>query len=480
MTGYIKLLSIIILFIIFLYYTIKANVKHGYSLIDSVKTNVLSIYIISLVIPLQYAIVEFHLSKQSASFGEIIFLGLWHLLIAAMILFSSKKTLIKSGNSLKWLGAIVTLGVASYFNPNNCNPPATLIGIYYTCSLLISSFVIYRTYNSTELYEAMWNGFKIIVLIEFILAITYPVLGMHETTTMFYGAITGEHAERGFRSSAVGTFDHPGPLGLILSFIFIFYATNFTQGNRKKESFFFAIVSAIVVALSQSRASYIISVLALLIIYVLRNVTKIKNIIRYSFIGTLSILFISYIFIFHTDIGNNLFLSYEFNKMLMARFVHWYIGWNAFIKNPIFGTGLNAHLSFISDNKIFRLLGSKMSQNDFYATNPIHNSHLIILCELGLLGGILWIWGLYSLIKINIGSIIKLNRNKMEYPTSHENIYAVSQSFAVLIIIAYIVYAFIGWATMHYYTFVFVLLAVFFSEKGRLEREMSTPQKHYQ
>ena len=161
----------------------------------------------------------------------------------------------------------------------------------------------------------------------------------------------------------------------------------------------------------------------------------------------------------------------------MARFVHWYIGWNAFIKNPILGTGLNAHLSFISDNKIIRLLGLKLSENDFYATNPIHNSHLIILCELGLLGGILWIWGFYSLIKINIVSIIELNRNKIKYPTSHESMYAVSQNFAVLILIAYIVYAFIGWATMHYYTFVFVLISVFFSEKSRLEREISNPKK---
>ena len=73
--------------------------------------------------------------------------------------------------------------------------------------------------------------------------------------------------------------------------------------------------------------------------------------------------------------------------------------------------------------------------------------------------------------------IYKNNRNKIKYPTSHESMYAVSQNFAVLILIAYIVYAFIGWATMHYYTFVFVLISVFFSEKSRLEREISNPKK---
>jgi len=149
------------------------------------------------------------------------------------------------------------------------------------------------------------------------------------------------------------------------------------------------------------------------------------------------------------------------------------LGWETFLGNPLFGVGLNSHLSAITDNVVLvNVLGFYGNDNDnFLLTNPVHNSHIIILAELGVVGGLLWFYGFFSFLINNLNSLIGLNK----YHSGKKELqnHLISKLFAVGVIVSYFLYAFTGWATMHYFTFVFVFIALLLNEKYDHETNVS-------
>ncbi|HTR80595.1 MAG TPA: hypothetical protein VMM58_03125, partial [Bacteroidota bacterium] len=343
-----RVFTVLAIAMIFSFLYVRKKIVDGVGGIENIRVNVLTIYIVSLVFPIKFPLIDFNLRKFPATYGDVISLGAWHVLIVSMLFFASKNIKVRTGNSLKWFAFFTLISALSYFNPNNRNPTASIVGIYYVCSWLVSSIIIYRRYNFDELLAAIWSSFKIIIVIELVFSILFPVLGVVGATSFFYGekaTIAADRMDRTGGASAIGTFLHPGPLSEVATFVLIFFASNFIRGIRKRESLLYMSFGAAVIVLAQARTSFIVVFLSLTFIYMIYKATSFGKIIRYSIGGFILVSFVGYLFIFQTEYGQKLFLSRSFRTSEYARLIHWYVGWETFTEVPLTGTGINAHLS---------------------------------------------------------------------------------------------------------------------------------------
>lgn len=467
-------ISLLFLFIVFAFHQ---HIAKGYLSKRDIKHNLFVIFIISLILPLNIPLFSLPMQGIPAYFGDTISISINQLILLSFLLFPSiNNSRLNQSKAIKYMFFFVFIIIATYFLPSNLNKSATLIGIYYFGFLFLSAIVIYKKFSSQELISGLWKSFKIIIIIQLVLSIAFPVLNIIEALTIWGGEFAISQATRGGeRPSAIGTFGHPGPLGLITSFIFIFFISNYFQNIRKKEALIYSLLSVIVIILTQSRTSYFISLVALIGIFIFHKFEDYKHLfIRIILSLFVTIVIINY-FIFYTDFGRELFLSKNFQQMQTARMVHYVLGWDIFVENPIIGVGINSHLSYMSREILFIGLGlpndGADDRSNFFVNNSLHNSHLIILVETGLIGGFLWFFGFYKIIFNNIKYIIKQKKILINYIEKKQLVSVLL--FSTFLVISYFLYAFTGWATMHYYSFSFLILAIILSQKTYLENEVS-------
>src|SRR5690606_25896495 len=80
---------------------------------------------------------------------------------------------------------------------------------------------------------------------------------------------------------------------------------------------------------------------------------------------------------------SEVFLKSDADNQFDNRMIHWLMALDIFNRSPLIGVGYNAHLAFVAKHVS---IATTLTINDFFTANPIHNIHLIILAETGLVG----------------------------------------------------------------------------------------------
>lgn len=297
----------------------------------------------------------------------------------------------------KWVLWFVFFIGLSLINPNNSNRIATLgFGLFFISHICL--FVYIGSYcTKQDIIRGTFDGLAVLCLFQFPLAISFPLLDISAVTEPFQKGAEELATRRGQRDGAVGVFVHPGILAIFSLISSCFFLSCYLVNYQRRASIFLLVLSTVIVILTYSRTSYIAYVLTLVILYYVFNNAK-KPLISFgSFFKVLlpSSLIIVFL-VFYSPLSDS-FLESNLESMMDGRILFYIMAYEVFSEVPILGTGLNAHRDFILDN-----IGSFTSlvKHPFFFSNPIHNVHLVVLVEIGIIGFITWLVFLIREVKI--------------------------------------------------------------------------------
>ena len=285
----------------------------------------------------------------------------------------------------------IFLGYAAFtlLNPFNMARRQTLAEVVYLISFAIFLYMFCNCLPVKHVVRGIYMGLAATVVLHFILAIFYPVLGMESAIKLFDSEAAARSDDR---VGAVATMGHPNVLGTYASYYFVFFAACFITAYKRRESALFAGLSFLVIVLSASRSALLAAIIALLgivVFYVYRRYkllsfqSALKGVIPLGILvallltGPLSFMF--------SDLDN-------LDEMTTSRLMHYYCGYEIFQDHPLVGVGMNAHLVYLGENSSAVIFEQVFDMTDlwqpeeFMFTNPIHNIWIILIVELGLIG----------------------------------------------------------------------------------------------
>ena len=283
------------------------------------------------------------------------------------------------------------LGYAAYtlLNPNNLARRESLVEVFYLLSFAVFMYMFTNSFSVKSVVRGIYMGLAATVILHFLLAICYPVLGF-ENAVKIYDSEASTRSEE--RVGAVGTMGHPNVLGTYVSYYFTFFIACFVTAYKRRESAIYAAMAFIVIILSASRSALLASVVALVGVVVLYVYRRYKLL---SFQSILKGIIPLGLFIAFLLMGplNFLFSNVEdLDEMTTSRLMHYYCGYEIFQDHPLVGVGLNSHLVYLVENSSAVMFEQVFDAADiwqpeeFLFTNPIHNIWIILITELGVIG----------------------------------------------------------------------------------------------
>lgn len=371
------------------------------------------------------------------------------LLIIGVLLFSHKWK--RFGFTYKvspWIRYFFIFIVISLLNPYNEFRNGTSIFLVFFVSHLLLFHMLFKTCSKEQIYQGIYDGFLLLTIIQLILAICFPLLGMVSVTNVFHTGSEELATRFGTRSGAIGLFVHPGNLALFSMLATAFFQASWLQSRRKTLSLFLILSNFIIVFLTYSRTAYLVLVLMVYGIYFL-NKNASKNIFSLGNLMKFIIPIVSFLIwvIFFSPL-NETFLKSDASDQYSNRMIHWLMAYKICSISPVIGVGINAHLAFLAKNPF---IGANVTLEEFFVKNPIHNIHLLVLSELGVLGLVCWIVFLFK----------KVNSSKISIASSR--ISPVISLTSVGMIIVYIFYGITGWAPLSLSILPYFLFFIFFS-----------------
>lgn len=285
----------------------------------------------------------------------------------------------------------IFLGYAAFtlLNPYNMARRQTLAEVFYLITFAIFLYMFCNCMPVKHVVRGIYMGLAATVVLHFILAVLYPVLGMESAIKLFDSEAAARTDDR---VGAVATMGHPNVLGTYASYYFVFFAACFITAYKRRESALMAGLSFLVIVLSASRSALLAAIIALLgivVFYVYRRYkllslqSALKGVIPLGILvallltGPLSFMF--------SDLDN-------LDEMTTSRLMHYYCGYEIFQDHPLVGVGMNAHLVYLGENSSAVIFEQVFDMTDlwqpeeFMFTNPIHNIWIILIVELGLIG----------------------------------------------------------------------------------------------
>lgn len=377
------------------------------------------------------------------------------LLLAALLVFKSNFKNVFKFSFKNWMVITSLFIIISVFNPYNEDYAASIsYGIFFVSNILFL-IVIGSYISAIQLLKGLFDGLAVLCIIQLGLAICFPVLNIVQVTSMFHAADAAIGATRaGTREGAVGFFNHPGRLAIFTLIASSYFLSTYLYNYKKQISLILLIINAITLFLTYSRTSYVgIVILVVLLGFIKKNEHKnvfaLQNILKFMLPSSLLIGYVIFL-----SPMSDIFLKGDSQTQVLNRTIHYKIGYKIFQTSPVVGVGLNAHVAYI--NKHPAILGPFLydAKSDFYKKNPIHNIHLIILAETGLLGFIAWITFILRNIYLSARQI-KSSRNQI-----------LSLSFiGVLVTISF--YGLTGWSPFSLEILPFFFFFTFFAIKAR-------------
>lgn len=309
--------------------------------------------------------------------------------------------------------------------------------LYITMFLILSSTVSLNNY-----LKGLEVGFKAALFLQTLIGWLYEFAGI---TIPYIGKYSSSY--RNGLSRMEGTFTHPGDFSLYAGIIFIYFFYGYLE-KRKINSLLYSVVAYIDIFLSGARTMLLtVSILvAIILFYKYKKLIMAKTILVISISGGL-------FWFFRSEIFRDMFVEHDFNEMFVARFTHWIIGFNILfsnIENFLFGVGLNNHVRYIDENYgMFDLVVSSAGDaldSEFVRGMPIHNSFLIVGCELGFIGLFLYL----SYYVYHIRRAIDIAKNCPKYSNICK--------FIVTSLTLVLIYSIQGWAAMKSFAWIIVVI----------------------
>ncbi|MDB5110848.1 MAG: O-antigen ligase family protein [Mucilaginibacter sp.] len=389
--------------------------------------------------------------SATGTFTSKIFLTIPLMVSAFLLLTRKNKSVLNYSQNERWIYVILFLTLISLFNPHNFAIWSTIAFVIILLSYILFFKLMYNYLEPTEIIKVVFSSFMFLCALQFILALLYPLMGVSVVTTVFQAG-GGEWATReGTRAGAIGVFVTPANLGLFTTIASAFFFATYLAGYKKLLSLGLLIINAVTIVLTFSRTSYITLVFVLfLMFFIYKNSKKPLFSFKSIIFGIAPALLVVYWLVFYSPLSG-IFLKTDADEMYQARMDHWLIGLEIFKMSPVVGIGINTHVEFV--NRIVSLY--REIHNQFLTTNPIHNTHIIILAETGILGFILWIFFILS-------SIVQAKKN---LSVNNNVIFSLTM---IGLLITYVIYGFTDWAPLSPSIFPIFLLFAFFSNKYSL------------
>lgn len=285
----------------------------------------------------------------------------------------------------------IFLGYAAYtlLNPYNIARRQSLVAVSYLLPMALFLYLFANSFSVKSVVRGIYMGLAATVILHFLLAICYPVLGMESAVKLFDSEAATRNEER---VGAVGTMSHPNALGAYASYYFCFFIACFVTAYKRRESAIYAGMAFIIIVLTASRSALVSAVLALVGIVVFYTYRRYKLLSFQSFIKAIIPLGVL-ITLLLTGPLSFLFADLEdLDEMTTSRLMHYYCGYEIFQDHPLVGVGLNTHLVYLVENSSAVMFEQVFDAADiwqpeeFMFNNPIHNIWIILIVELGLLG----------------------------------------------------------------------------------------------
>ncbi len=351
----------------------------------------------------------------------------------------------------KWVNVIYLFCALSFINPfDNSYIPTLAFVVFFVSHIFLFEF-FYGFLDRDNLIKGIYDGLFMLCLIQFPLAICFPLLGMKSVTVPFQDDAEELATRHGQRDGAVGTFQHPGFLSFFVLVASCFFLACYLKKYKRLPSLGIIILNTCTLILTYSRTAYLVYIFDLAAVYFFfKNAAKpilsLLNIVRFILPVSLFILWV----IFYSPLSDN-FLDSNIDEMADVRLIFYAIAYDAFKMSPIIGVGVNAHRDFLLHHST---LITAISYDAFFFQNPIHNVHLIILVETGIIGFALWIIFLFT-------SIFKA---KTDIANKKNEILSLSH---IGVIIAVVSYGMTGWAPFSLTLLPIFLFFTFFAIKYR-------------
>lgn len=378
-----------ILFIIFavLLYTFKIIANARNLTFDKWCEIFISFFIFTNCVSFGLPLIDLNLPYNDGAFGYKFRLEVF-MIIAPIFLIVMARRMKWQFLPIPWyaVAVIVLYCAVNLLNPNNLAVPSTAIAIAQLLSYALFLYLLCSCVSLDVILKGIYEGFLYTTILQAVLAICYPILGIDQVVHLFREA-TSIRAEA--RPGAPGTFTHPNSLGGYMAYIVSFFTACYFVGYQKKKSLWIGITALFVLIMSFSRTSMLAvstSLILLITLYTTQNssIFSLKNILT----KILPFILIIAAAVLFTPLKNS-FINSDMDEMMLARLMHYYCGYEIITDHPWVGVGLNSHLEYIRANISFRIFGDVSRiiwrAEEFMSTNPIHNVLLIWLSEFGII-----------------------------------------------------------------------------------------------
>lgn len=391
-----------------------------------------------IAIPFQFAIPVFklHINTIGGTLGDSFSI----VLPMIFVLYFATHKRFKFPPGLLQRNALVfsLVCLVSLFSFNNYGKLSSLIYLIFVLSHLICFAYFLYNFSSYAIVRALYVAFAFLSILQLFLAICFPLLGITLVTRIFYDVAEQWATRMGTRAGAVGVFTHPGNLALFTSISAMFFISCYLHDFKVRLSKYMLVANILVVLLTFSRTSYLALFVSAVLLYLIfsqahKNIFSFKNLLFFIFPAVIISIWVVYLSPF-----SELFLGEDAADMYAARLLHWGIGLEIFQKHYLLGVGLNAHLEYLDAYGLS--LNAVDQNNEFILSNPIHSIHLIVLAELGLVGGLLW---LYLIITITARGKNYIAYNKRYKKNRAGNILVLT---SIGVVVCFIIYGSTGWA----------------------------------
>lgn len=410
-----------------------------------------------LLVSLFLVLGPFEITKNLTNYDSSLAYGSFGVTIAIYISFvialfvfvalKWNKEKIRFHSKYNFITILTALTILSILNPYNVAAKASIIFAIFFGSHIALFYLFSRMLKRDEVVKGVYDGLMLLTICQLTLAICFPILNMTVVTKLFHEGSEVWASRGGGRVGAVGLFKHPGNLALFTIISSTFFLSCFLSKFRARLSLLLLGACIITVILTYSRTSYVALIVIIFSVYYIfknskKNIFSVANILRLIIPSAL----VLYWLIFLSPFSET-FLKSDASSQVDNRLVHFYMAFRMFSESPIIGVGINSHLGYISQH--FGI-AQAFTADDFYLHNPIHNSHLIVLAETGLLGFVLWIYFLFR-------SIIKA-KNQIARKSN-----VIFSCTLIGIILGYIIYGMTGWAPMSPSIFSLLIFYVYFA-----------------
>lgn len=356
----------------------------------------------------------------------------------------------------KWFYILLLFCVISSLNPYN-----KFVWSFLPMAVpFIQFFVFFKfleaNFSRDIIMKGIYDGLVMVSLLQFFLAICYPVLGLESIASIFRGENALEWSQRRGLQSAIGTFTHPGHLAIYSVILLLFFTSCLLNKYKKNQTKYLIVICAVTLGLTFARTAILCGVIATVTIFFINKygikAFSIKNVL-YSII-----LFVSFVLFVYLSPWGYLFFESDSNIQVNNRLFHWILGYQIWQNSRIIGIGINTHVYYMLNDLV---VYSDIPALTFFLRSPIHNIHMIILAELGVLGFTAWIYFIFSSLKryINQCKTILISTN------------VINLSYLGIMIFI-VLYGFFGWSPFIVEIYSLCFLFGYFSSEKILSRRV--------